>query len=118
MEVVEPLADDGAPTIKLRAVAKALERFSAGGTRPCLLESLSLGEARPDLDALIQSSTEALFEGFAKLARDGGAARVEARRRSQETFIRLQGRLILARTSDDAQPFKRFLPELPALPLV
>ena len=111
--VLAPLSETGDPAARLRRTAKRLGEFYAGGSRSCLLETLSLGTPAPAVGAVLQRAVRATVDALAAVARECGAAPAEAARRAEQVVLEIQGALVLARAFGNRKPFERVLKALP-----
>ena len=114
-EILAPLSGSGAPLTRIRAAARKLDEFYEGGMRSCLIDTMSLGEQTPEIRAAVAASITALTDAFVAVSREVGNTASVARRLGHEAVLRLQGALVIARATGDAQPFGRVIKDLPAL---
>ena len=114
-ELLAPLGGSGDPKARVREMANRLAGFYDGGRRSCLLDTLSLGEADAVLRPGIGASISAWIGAMAGVAREAGLAEPEAQRRAEEALVRIQGSLVVARTTGDPGFVERTLKSLPAL---
>ena len=111
--ILAPLGERGPAAARLRRVAQRLDEFYAGGRCACLLDALSLGRRSAKLQAAVAEAVEAVTAALAGVAREAGQPPAKARRLAQGALLRLEGSLVLARSSGDTAPFRRTLRELP-----
>lgn len=114
-ELLAPLAEPGDPKERVRETARRLSAFYDGGRNSCLLDTLSLGESDGVLRPGIHASINAWIGMMAGVAREAGFSKAEARRRAEEALVRIQGSLVLARTTGDQRFVNRTFKALPAL---
>lgn len=114
-ELLSPLGGPGEPVDRVREMAKRLGGFYDGGRESCLLDTLSLGDADGVLRSGIQASINAWIGAMAEVAREAGLATAEAQRRAEEALVRIQGSLVVSRTTGDPGCVERALTSLPAL---
>jgi len=111
--VLDPLAGSGPPRKRVSLVAAKLREFYAGGTKPCVMEVLSIRGGSEELQRGLKSAMQALLTAFAQIAKESGVSSAAARSRAEEAVVRLEGSLILARVLGDAACFERVLKVLP-----
>jgi AcrR family transcriptional regulator len=113
--VVEPLNGEGSPQQRVHRVARRLRKFYADGSRPCILDTLSLRGSPPELQAALAGALQAWVDAFASIAMESGFRRTQAARRAQQAIINIEGSLVLSRVSSNPAIFLRTLAGLPAL---
>jgi AcrR family transcriptional regulator len=113
--VVGPLSGDGRPQQRVRRVALRLRRFYGQGSRPCVLDTLSLRGGPPELRAALAGALQAWMAAFASIAVESGLSRTQAGRRAQQAIINIEGSLVLSRVSGNPGVFLRTLAGLPDL---
>jgi TetR/AcrR family transcriptional repressor of lmrAB and yxaGH operons len=113
--VFDPLLGEGVPRKRVSVVVERLRAFYAGGTKPCLLEVLSIRGGSEELQLALKAAMQALLRAFAQIAKESGHGAVAARSRAEEAVVRLEGSLILARVLGDTACFDRVLKLLPDL---
>jgi AcrR family transcriptional regulator len=113
--VVGPLNGDGRPHQRLHRVAQSLRHFYGDGSRPCVLDTLSLRGGPPELQAALAGALQAWMAAFASIAVESGFSRTQAARRAQQAIINIEGSLVLSRVSGKPGIFLRTLAGLPAL---
>jgi len=113
--VLEPLRGAGSPAQRVRQMAGQLDAFYHSGERSCLLDTLSLGESGGPFHAALQATAQRWLAGMEKAARDAGQSRPAARRLAEEALVRIEGSLVVARTTGSPAAFRRTLEALPAL---
>lgn len=106
---------EGEPAARVRSFANALGELYDGGAKSCLLDALSFADASTAVRADLRGHVETLLSAFRVVAREAGIAAADARRRSEDAFIRLQGSLVLSRTLGEPKPFRRTMRALPTL---
>lgn len=114
-ELLAPLGESGDPKARVREMASRLADFYGGGRQSCLLDTLSLGDSDAVLRPGISASINAWIGAMAGIAREAGLAEPEAQRRGEEALVRIQGSLVVARTTGDPGLLERTLESLPAL---
>jgi AcrR family transcriptional regulator len=111
--VFDTLAGGGSARKRVSSVAEKLREFYAGGSKPCLMEVLSIRGGSEELQLALKAAMQALVSAFAKIARESGHGSVAARSLAEEAIVRLEGSLILARVMGDTACFERVLKGLP-----
>jgi len=114
-EVLAPLREEGDPAQRLGTSAAALDRFYRGGREPCLLEIFSLGGARAPLGGTVSRSFAEWIGALADLLTEAGADTAAAKTRAADAVAQVQGSLVLARATGEADPFARAIRMLTAL---
>lgn len=112
--VLAPLTEKGDPAARVRKMARRLGEFFSSGSRSCVLDTLSLGEATSPLLRHVQRSFVAWVAAMTAVARDAGARPQAARRRAEDALVSIQGGLVFSRATGDTKPFERALADLPA----
>jgi AcrR family transcriptional regulator len=113
--VVGPLTQPGLPAERVREVAHRLRAFYGDGSRPCVLDTLSLHSGPDELRAALAAALQAWLAAFTAIARESGFTRAQAARRAQQALINIEGSLVLARVMADPAVFLRALDGLPNL---
>jgi AcrR family transcriptional regulator len=113
--VVAPLNGAGAPQQRVRRVAQRLRKFYGDGSRPCVLDTLSLRGGPPELQAALAVALESWIAAFASIALESGFSRSQAASRARQAIIHIEGSLVLSRVSGNPRIFLQTLAELPAL---
>ena len=107
------MAGDGTPRKRVLAVAEKLREFYAGGTKPCLMEVLSIRGGSEALQIALKTAMLEMLNAFAQIAKECGLSAAIAKHKAEEAIVRLEGSLILARVVDDPACFERTLKQLP-----
>lgn len=107
--VIKPLRQPGPPAQRVQLVAQSLRTFYGDGSRPCVLDTLSLVGAPEELKTALAASLAAWLAAFAAVARESGFNRAQAARRAQQALINIEGSLVLARVMKDPAVFLRAL---------
>jgi TetR/AcrR family transcriptional regulator, lmrAB and yxaGH operons repressor len=113
--VLEPLAGGGTPSERVKLVVSRLRAFYGDGSRPCVLDTLSLTGGPAELQAALADALRAWLLAFTSIARESGLTRAAAERRAQQALINIEGSLVLARVLGQPAIFLRTLAGLPAL---
>lgn len=107
--VFAPLKDSGSPERRLKLVTRKLRDFYGDGTKPCVLDTLSLRGGSGDLQAGLRAALEAWLESFTAIAVESGLPRGISRRRAEQAIVNIEGSLVLARVLGNSKPFLRSL---------
>ena len=113
--LLAPLSMSHAPAARVRDMAKRIGEFYLGGQRSCLLDTLSLGKESGEFHTHIKQSFTAWLNALEGIARVAGFSTAQARQRSEQALISIEGALVLARAIGNTKPFKQALKALPAL---
>jgi TetR/AcrR family transcriptional repressor of lmrAB and yxaGH operons len=113
LHVLAPLEAEGDPLQRLKLVAKRLDAFYEGGTRACLLETLSSEGTPPTVRAHVKRTLEFWIGQFAKVCREAGIGAKESRIRAEGAVAAIEGALVVSRAQGDGQEFRRCLQSLP-----
>ncbi len=90
-----------------------VDKLYSGGKQNCLLAVLALGKAKDLFDNEIQNAFNVWIDTLVHVLIEAGIERSQARQRAEDAIVQIQGSLILARSLDNAAPFKRVLERLP-----
>lgn len=112
--VLAALRGTGDPAARVRRAARHLDDFYGGGTRPCILDTLSLPAGGKEIHDALRAQGLALHEALAEVAREAGATAATARQRALQALIEIEGSLVVARVLGDAKAFLSVLARLPA----
>ncbi len=113
--VLEPLAGEGAPAIRLGRAIAGLDRYYEKGGKACLVELFSVADASDAVRDGAKSLAMALIDAFAALAREAGFAKPEAKTRALHAVTDLEGALVLARALQSGDAFKASMARLPKI---
>ena len=111
--IIEPLGSSGEPVHRIRLMTINVDKLYSGGKQNCLLAVLALGEAKDLFDNEIQNAFNVWVDTLVHVLIEAGIERSQARQRAEDAIVQIQGSLILARSLDNAAPFKRVLERLP-----
>lgn len=111
--VLTPLSAPGDPRARVRAVARALDEFYAGGRQACLLNLLASPPGAPGpLADRIRGAFQAFIDALTAVLRDAGFDAATARARAERAVVLVQGSLVLARGLNTPRPFRTVLRRL------
>lgn len=111
--VCDPLGGSGSPRKRVFFVAEKLREFYAGGLKACVMDVLSIRGGSEELQLSLKAAMQAFVNAFAQIAKESGHSSAAARSKAEETVVRLEGSLILARVLGDTACFERVLKGLP-----
>jgi AcrR family transcriptional regulator len=113
--VFVPLSGNGSPRQRVQNVARLLRKFYGDGTKPCVLDTLSLQGGPPELQIALRAALDGWLAAFTGIAIESGMSRAQAVRRAEEALTSIEGSLILARVLSQNRLFLRTLATLPRL---
>lgn len=113
--VLAPIDCKGDPMQRLKTVAKRLDAFYEGGTRGCLLETLSGAGAPQSVRAHVKTTLGFWIAKFMQLSVEAGIPAKEARCRAEGAVAAIEGALVVSRAQENNSEFKRSLGSLPRL---
>ena len=110
--VLQPLKEEGKPTEKIEKMGQNLKEFYRDGQDGCFLAIMSFGEADNFFHDLIKQRLQTWIDTLTQILIEAGIESKQAKRRSQDGIIQIQGALILVRILDDTAPFERIVATL------
>ena len=110
-----PLKAGGSPERRIRSVVHNLREFYGDGTKPCVLDTLSLRGGSSHLSNALRSALEQWLSAFAAVAVECGLRPDKAKLRAEQAIGNIEGSLVLARVLGDSKLFLRSLAELGSL---
>jgi TetR/AcrR family transcriptional regulator, lmrAB and yxaGH operons repressor len=113
--IFAPLNAPTPPAHRVKSVARSLRTFYGDGTKPCVLDSLSLRGGPPELAAALSTASKRWLDAFAAIAREGGLSRRLAEDRALLALIQIEGSLVLSRVTGNHSVFLDTLSGLPDL---
>lgn len=105
--IINPLHNDSAPQERLKAMCKQVGVFYENGSKSCLWAVLTLEQSSDRFNAQIKGALTLWIETLSGVLQETGIEEQEAKRRSQEAIIRIQGALVLARGLNETALFER-----------
>ena len=112
--ILNPLEEQSPPEERIRAMARKLDEFYAGGRQACLLNMLSSSRIHQGpFTKFIKNMFTVWIKALTKVLEESGLEREAARLRSARAIALLQGSLVLARGMGSTKPFRDFLAGLP-----
>lgn len=110
--ILAPLDTDEPLEERIRAVGRNLDAFYESGTRSCVLDMLSVGEAGPEASAKLSAAAAGWIDAFTAAAREAGADTATAIARAQDAVAAIEGSLVVARVTGDKRAFSRAIERL------
>ncbi len=109
-QIIEPLLNCKTPPEKrFNNMLVTIRSFYDDGKKNCLLNVLSLGEAKPEIKALMTKDYNAWLAALTKLATEVGMRQQEAQARSEHFLIVLEGSLVIQRLTSNKHIFHNSL---------
>ncbi len=110
--VFAPLRQNGPLEQRVQTVTERLREYYGDGTKPCVLDTLSLHGAAPEFQAALYGALSEWLKAFAAVAVEAGFTADEARQRAEQAVIAIEGSLVLARVTGKTELFLGVLEEL------
>jgi AcrR family transcriptional regulator len=110
--VFEPLRQPSPLADRVEAAVTRLREFYADGTKPCVLDTLSLRGGTPELQSALQTALAEWLKAFAAVAVEAGFPYQEAQQRAEQAVIAIEGSLVLARVTGKSEVFLSATAEL------
>lgn len=108
--VIEPLSDSReAPEKRFGNMIATVKAIYSDGRKNCLLNVLSLGEAKDGIKALLNKDYSDWIAALIKLGKEAGMTQQEAELRSEHFLIVVQGALVIQRLTSNASTFENCL---------
>ncbi|NOT83862.1 MAG: TetR/AcrR family transcriptional regulator [Methylococcaceae bacterium] len=104
--IIAPLLErQVAPEERFSKMLVTVKAFYGGGNKNCLLNVLSLGEAKDDIKTLLKQDYAAWFAALSALAQDAVLTQTEAEVRAEQFLIAVQGALVVQRLTENPPTF-------------
>ncbi|NES02367.1 MAG: TetR/AcrR family transcriptional regulator [Okeania sp. SIO2F4] len=113
--VLKPLKADTQPEERIKAMSQKINEFYNQGQETCLWAVLSVGEAHDLFNNQIQNILIIWIDTLTQVLIEAGIEAQQARQRSEDAIIQVQGALILARVLNNNASFQRTLARLPKI---
>lgn len=105
--VIEPLiSGKETPKKRFRNMIVTVKKFYSDGKKNCILNVLSLGESKAEINSLLNKDYNDWLAALIKLAKEVGMNQQEARKRSESFLIAVQGALVIQRLTNNTQTFQ------------
>jgi len=105
--VIQPLLNNReAPEKRFSNMLKTIKAFYSDGNKNCLLNILSLGETKPEINELLNKDYKAWLAALTKLGQEAGLTQAEAKTRSEHFLIVVEGALVIQRLTSNPLTFQ------------
>lgn len=111
---IRPLKVRGEPKEKLANMAKVVEEYYDYGSKGCLVEALTLGNAGNLFQESIGELVKTWIQAIAHVAIEAGIPKKIALERAENVVIAIEGSLIVSRAIDNRASFKRVIRAIPS----
>jgi AcrR family transcriptional regulator len=108
-EVVTRLLEVGTPRARLESMVAALDLFYFGGRDSSLTDLFSMDGTPEPVRELTRASLMRWMDTLTQVLGYAGYTAGEARRKAEETVLRVEGALVISRALGDNGPFQRVL---------
>ena len=108
-----PLEGTGDPATRLKRMTRSLREFYVSGKQSCLLDALSFDDATGAVQDHVRDAMDHWIASLARIAREAGLSPSAARHWGEDTVVRIQGALVVARSTGKTGVFERVLREVP-----
>lgn len=106
-QVIEPLLDNKkTPEKRFSDMIAVIAQFYADGAKNCLLNVLSIGGGKSEINALLNKDYEAWRTALVNLAKEAGMNAKKAEKRAEHFLIVVQGALVVQRLTCNALTFR------------
>lgn len=112
-QLLAPLTGPGKPEERLRETSARISKFYGSGAKACLLDTLTLNSANRKLRRRSSPPLNYWIEAFAKFAQECGLPPSLARERAEDAITAIEGSLVVARVTNNREPFRRAIKSLP-----
>lgn len=107
-QVIEPLLDSQeAPETRFSNMLVTIKAVYSDGRKNCLLNVLSLGDAKDKIKELLNKDYDDWIAALTKLGKDAGMTQQEAEVRSEHFLIVVQGALVIQRLTSNTLTFEK-----------
>jgi AcrR family transcriptional regulator len=104
-----------APATKLQHAIKNIRQLYKNGEKSCILNALSLNSGLVVLDDEIGKAIHSWIDAFTAFALELGFTSAQAKAKARQSFILIQGSLVLAKGLGDPTHFQKTLADLKTL---
>ncbi|WP_324282259.1 TetR/AcrR family transcriptional regulator [Cyanobacterium aponinum UTEX 3221] len=111
--VIKALRSEGSTKERFEKMGEAFTAIYEGGEKPCVLAIVLLGNAKNTFHSQVKKLLQTWLDEMTKVLQEAGIDETQARQKSEEIAIGIQGSLILAQGLDNPTPFRRFIQSLP-----
>ncbi len=113
--VLPALSEPGPPEKRLKKFCAGLSEFYAKGSKPCLTDLFTIGEAGELYQQYLKQRLGGLIKALAAVVAETGVSAEEASRRAEDAMITLHGSLVVSRALGSTAPFARAMRNFPAV---
>ncbi|WP_050479815.1 TetR/AcrR family transcriptional regulator [Herbaspirillum rhizosphaerae] len=113
--VMPTLAEDAPAEKRLKKFSAALSEFYAKGTKPCLTDLFTIGEAGEFFQQYLKQRLSGLIKALAAVVAETGVSTEEASRRAEDAMITMHGSLVVSRALGTTAPFVRTMRNFPGV---
>ena len=110
--ILQVLASEGAALDRFQQMCDRLSELYSAGEQPCLLATLTVGQAHSVFHESVKRRLEGFLAAIAHVLSEAGLPSALAQQRAEDAIIALQGALILSRGLDSSAPFIREMAQL------
>lgn len=104
--IIRPLLNsDEAPEKRFNNMLTTIKAFYNDGKKNCLLNVLSLGETKPEINELLNNDYKAWLTALTQLGQEAGLSQADATARSEHFLIVVEGALVIQRLTSNLQIF-------------
>jgi len=105
--IIEPLLNNKeVPERRYNTMLASIKAFYHDGKKNCLLNVLSLGEPKDEINELLNKDYNDWLDAIIMLGKDAGLSNNEAKERAEHFLISLQGALVIQRLTKNNQIFQ------------
>lgn len=104
--IIEVLAGEGRPSMRLDLALKHITTLYEGGSKPCILRALLMGEETASLPVLVQKRIKSWINAFEGFGKEVGMTHKDAKETAYSSLVHVQGSLILSQALGTTQPFE------------
>ena len=112
VNVFIPLLKSSDPSRAIADMIVSVENYFRAGKRMCLVGVVALSASRDFFAEQVHSYFKRWGDALAAALRRAGKTPVEAKRKSEDALLVIQGALVLARALDDSKVFTRAMADL------
>ncbi len=108
--ILAPLFDtEKSPEQRFNSMLTSIKSFYHDGKKNCLLNILSLGDVKDEINQLLTKDYNDWLDALCKLGKDAGISSKEAQTRAEHFLISVQGALVIQRLTKNVQTFQNVL---------
>lgn len=108
--VIEPLLNNRvSPEQRINTMLIAVKSFYSAGSKNCLLNVLSLGNAKEEIKTLLNIGYNSWLKALTQLGLETGMSEQVAQSRSHHFLIVVEGALVIQRLTENSQTFTESL---------